>query len=623
MILRMFPAERSTMSRWLTLCLLALLLAGCGSTPRRELAPDTARTAEALYREGAFARAAQAFLDAAEQHRSRRNWYQLRAAEAWRELGDLEAARAALDGAGRRRLDEVESLRLDLLLAELALDVGNHAHAQDLLTRPHDSVPEAYRARYHDLAARAWEGTDPFTAAAERAWLQPFLLPAERADNLRAIEALLVGIPDRALATRTAALPPGHPLYRHAGRALSVRGLPLPRAEDRTIGWQSDGGSVADADGYRPPARVALLLPEQGPLAAAGRAVREGFLAAYFEESRTRPQVLVFDTGLTPEDAHAAYRRAVAAGVDAVVGPLSRESVGALFERADISVPVLALNRSTGAPPPPGSLSFALAPEDEAVAVAERLAHGGARRVVAIASAGDNGARSLSAFRARFEALGGTVAAETLLAGTDPDYSVALNAAFAAAGQVTEPMLDALGNETLRTRAAADALFLAVDPQHARLLVPQLNILGTDGMPRASTSAIHAVAGNAQLDRDFDGIVVTEVPWLLGDQPGIPRHARVAEELPYANGPGGRLVAFGIDAFRLLSWLEYLAAHPDARLQGATGALRIDGFGRVLRDPGWGVFRNGRLRPLQAPAEAAAPGKRTSARTGRADAGTP
>src|SRR5690606_2829064 len=207
MILRMFPAERSTMSRWLTLCLLALLLAGCGSTPRRELAPDTARTAEALYREGAFARAAQAFLDAAEQHRSRRNWYQLRAAEAWRELGDLEAARAALDGAGRRRLDEAESLRLDLLLAELALDVGNHAHAQDLLTRPHDSVPEAYRARYHDLAARAWEGTDPFTAAAERAWLQPFLLPAERADNLRAIEALLVGIPDRALATRTAALP--------------------------------------------------------------------------------------------------------------------------------------------------------------------------------------------------------------------------------------------------------------------------------------------------------------------------------------------------------------------------------------------------------------------------------
>src|SRR5690606_23655369 len=155
--------------------------------------------------------------------------------------------------------------------------------------------------------------------------------------------------------------------------------------------------------------RVALLLPEHGPLAPAGRAVREGFLAAYFEEQRVRPELLVFDTGSTPEDALLAYQQAVSAGVDAVVGPLSRDSVNALFERGPVSLPVLAPSRSTGAPPPPGSLSYALTPEEEAIAAAERLAHRGARRVLSIAGEGENGNRALSAFRARFESLGGSV----------------------------------------------------------------------------------------------------------------------------------------------------------------------------------------------------------------------
>lgn len=592
------------MFRWLSLCLLALLLSGCGSVPRRDVVPEAARLAEALYRDGDFAGAADAFLAAGGDQRSRRNYFQLRAAEAWRELGDLDAAGRALESVGRRNLDEDESLRLDLLLAEVALRRGDFGAAQDLLTRPHDSVPERFRARFHDLGARAWERDDPFTAAAERAWLQPHLLPAERADNLRRIEALLVTVPDRVLATRTAALPAGHPLYRHAGRALGVRGMPLPRPDDRTIGWQQDGATqAADIDGYRPPRRVALLLPAEGPLAPAGRAVREGFLAAYFEETRERPEILAFDTGSTPAEALAAYRSAVDAGVDAVVGPLARDSVGTLFESGAISVPVLALNRSTGAPPPPGSMSFALTPEEEAIAVAERLAHGGARRVAAIAGAGDNGSRSLSAFRARFEALGGTVVSETLLDATDPNYADALRAAFNAAGQPAAPGTD-VGAEPAATQPvgsayAVDALFLAVDADQARLLVPQLDILGVGSLPKVATSQIHAVAGSSRLDRDLDGIVVTEVPWLLGDHPGIPAHSAVSAELPFAIGPASRLLAFGIDAFRLLAYLEFLAQDPDAQLQGATGTLRIDGFGRVLRVPAWGVFRNGRLRPLR------------------------
>ena len=40
----------------------------------------------------------------------------------------------------------------------------------------------------------------------------------------------------------------------------------------------------------------------------------------------------------------------------------------------------------------------------------------------------------------------------------------------------------------------------------------------------------------------------------------------------------------------MCAWLEYLATANGASLPGATGTLRIDGFGNVLRTPAWAVF---------------------------------
>ena len=63
------------------------------------------------------------------------------------------------------------------------------------------------------------------------------------------------------------------------------------------------------------------------------------------------------------------------------------------------------------------------------------------------------------------------------------------------------------------------------------------------------------------------------------------------------HGGGARLFAFGADAFRLSAYLESLATDPQAVVRGATGELRLDGFGNVLRDSDWAVFSGGRTRP--------------------------
>ena len=59
-----------------------------------------------------------------------------------------------------------------------------------------------------------------------------------------------------------------------------------------------------------------------------------------------------------------------------------------------------------------------------------------------------------------------------------------------------------------------------------------------------------------------------------------------------------KLFAFGYDAWLLTAYLERLATRADGNVQGATGTLRIDGFGNVVRTPAWSTFSGGIAVPL-------------------------
>ena len=48
----------------------------------------------------------------------------------------------------------------------------------------------------------------------------------------------------------------------------------------------------------------------------------------------------------------------------------------------------------------------------------------------------------------------------------------------------------------------------------------------------------------------------------------------------------------------LTAYLEKLALNPDAEIHGATGTLRMDGFGNIQRRPTWSTFSGGRPVPL-------------------------
>ena len=391
-----------------------------------------------------------------------------------------------------------------------------------------------------------------------------------RAANDAQIDRLLSQLDNATLAREAALLAVGDPLYHYAGRALLRRGLALPRPFDRTA-WQFSAGNrpEADRDGYRPPMKLAVLLPLSGSLAPAAAPVRDGLLAAYYGESRRRPDIQFYDTAA---GAVAAYDRAVAEGNDFVVGPLGRDEVSALFARAALPVPVLALNRGI-AQPPAGTASFSLSPEDEGIAAAEYLLNRGARRVLVIAGGDETQRRAVASLRER---LGERGAAVTDVAGEGSSEF----APFAS------------------REGGIDAVFLAVKGSSARTLMPRLALAGLADRPRVATSQLLSGTGKPEQDRVLDGIAFPSESWTTGGVRGLPSAASVGATLATARGAAARLFAFGHDAWLLTAYLEHLALSPDGQIAGATGTLRIDGFGNVQRTPSWSTFSSGVAVPL-------------------------
>jgi len=343
--------------------------------------------------------------------------------------------------------------------------------------------------------------------------------------------------------------------------------------------WRFDPARpAAERDGYRPPRKLAVLLPMTGQLATAASPVRDGLLAAYYAERRERPELAFYDTQGTAAGAVAARDRAVAEGADQVLGPLGRDEVSALSVGAQ-ATPLLALNRGNAAPPG-NTGTFSLAPEDEGSAAAEYLLSRNARRVLVLSNGDDHAQRSAAALRTRLEADGGAIVGTLAIVGDKPgDQSEALRAAASREGGV-------------------DALLIALRGNQARLVVPQLFAAGLGDKLRVATSQLSSGTGKAEEDRALDGIAFASETWLTGGLPGLPSAATLGKDLPTARGPAARLFAFGHDAWLLSAYLQYLAEHPDASVQGATGTLRLDADGYVRRIPAWANFSNGIVVPL-------------------------
>jgi len=356
------------------------------------------------------------------------------------------------------------------------------------------------------------------------------------------------------------------------------------------------------------PAVVALLLPLTGRLQAAGRAVRDGFLAAALAEPPgQRPRIELLDTAEL--GATAAYARALEVGAGAVAGPLAKEDVAALVTARSLPVPTLALNTTPVESPPPFLYQFALDPEQEARAAARRIGRDGRTRGIALFPRSAWGDRVHAAFTEELRAAGVELGSVQFYDPAAKDFSGPLRAAlgrFGGAGDRSPSGAPPKRDAAAEARDGPQFAFLAASAPAARALVPQLRFQMAYELPLYATS--DALEPGSRAVPDIDGLVYPEMPWILYGGLGAPELWDVLRSEWAAAGRGRlRLYAFGFDAYRLLR--EMNSAVRGIGVSGLTGKLLVAADGRVQRELEWAQVERGRPQVVGPVLLPAAPGE--------------
>lgn len=340
------------------------------------------------------------------------------------------------------------------------------------------------------------------------------------------------------------------------------------------------------------PSAIALLLPLQGNLGPFGRAIRDGILAAHYEQ-RNSTRLRIYDT--TNSDISETVDRAVSEGAELIIGPLSRENVTVLAS-LDLAVPVVALNRTIGAIGNTDLYQFGLAPEDEMIQVAEQVSREGFLKALTIAPQGDWGDRNLAVFKSHWEALGGILVEEARFF-DQRDYSDLVKSLLKVdqSQQRSKELRRIIGQRfefTPRRRRDIDFIFLLANPSQARGINPTLAFFYADDIPVYASSHVHEYSESRIDNIDLNGIRFCDIPWKLANTGRLQNEVHKLWET--SRSTYSPYFALGIDAYRLYPRLQQLKEIAGERMFGATGVLTLKN-NTIVRSLMWAQFRNGKV----------------------------
>lgn len=351
------------------------------------------------------------------------------------------------------------------------------------------------------------------------------------------------------------------------------------------------------------PQKITLMLPLSGPNAAAGKAIRDGFFAAYYNaralQSQT-PDISILDTSRS-DNFLALYDQAIAQGSELIIGPLQKNHVQILEQQFDLAIPTLALNYGANEKATTNLYQFGLSAEDEAKQVAQKAWQDGHRYSLVLAPESEWGKRITNAFATEWRVLSGTLL-EVQHFDEDKSFSNAIQELL----NIDESYrryqrLKSLTNSkiefTPRRRTDIDFIFIASSPKQARQIKPTLAFHFAGNVPVYATSHIFSGLRAPLLDRDLDEIFFCETPWML-QQPEDALKTLIKQTWPTTANHLGRLYALGIDAYRLFPRLKQLSLIENSQLDGMTGKLSLDPQGRVVRTLKWAQFKNGEIRKI-------------------------
>ncbi len=471
-----------------------------------------------------------------------------------------------------------------------------------------DKLPSYYQIQYHQLLALAYAATDkPFESVTERIKLDPLLTDEfGQKNNRRKLWLTLTNLSQEELNEAASAAANQTLLqgwlqlaqisrqYRDNPKSLLAA---LDQWQARFIQHPANSLLPNPLDSIvnkmvTPPKQIALLLPLNGALQGPGTAVLDGFMAANKERANQVPlKIKTYDTN--QGDIAALYQSAINDGADYVVGPLTKSQVAAIAALPH-PVPTLFLNDAT-IPVQDNSYVFGLSPLNEAEQVAIRAYSKGYHRALIIAPENEWGNEVTKAFTSQWQKKGGKVV-DVFAYGTQDDLNKKMkDFLHVTEGQQREKKLkELLGyniEPVINRRQDFDMIFLLAYPSKARQIMPLLKYYFAANVPIFATSTVYGGSANPLKDKDLDGIIFCDIPWVFSHQMG-------SRNWPEQFNSYNRLYSLGKDSYTLATQLNHLLLFPADRSISGDGILYLKSSQQVARVLEWGQFREGLAHSL-------------------------
>lgn len=491
-------------------------------------------------------------------------------------------------------LTNTQQMIVALLNANIALNKKDTTTALSLLTGKTfyqlDEQDPDLQVRVRLLKASAFElEGKPLQALRERSYISSFLKGNTAQDNQDNIWRLAMSVPLDALLSAADSGETGG--WLELAKAVKTAST-VTEQKQNIENWIAANPNHPAA--INPPAelltikglttetysKIAVLLPQKQKYA---QAIYNGFIAAYYQApNKDKVTIKAYESTDYPT-MDAFYAQAQKDGIQLVVGPLDKAQINGLSKKSTLPITTLALNYTDTNTQPPQLFQFGLLPEDEAREAATRAFNDGKRHAIAVVPQGEWGKKVLSAFRAKWEEQGGVLEGIEYI-----DRPVDLDGQMVALTKKLPNLKEANDN----------MLFMVADPAMARQIRALLTYHDEKDLPVYATSHIYSGVPSANQDADLNGVLFTDVPWLLSDN--NPVQQAIVAQWPQAKTSFARLYALGADTWSLIPRLSELKALPNSRIEGLSGELSIDSQQRVVRKLPWATFDKGLIQPAPA-----------------------
>ncbi len=391
-------------------------------------------------------------------------------------------------------------------------------------------------------------------------------------------------------------------------------------------------------DSFTGQRHIAVFLPMQGKFARISATIKNGILSASYEDKQSSPKSTVrfYDTsfynnsssnndnspnsrssnsgasnGDLSDSSHSndneginkatgfqeLYQQAINNGATNIIGPLDKAVINQLVQQSSYEIPVLTLNYSEDLHANANNLfQYGLSPEDEARQVAELAVKQNKMRAAVFFPESSWGDRLRDAFSEHYHFLGGRVLASQNYPTNTYDYRAPIKQLLNLdQSAIRRKKVENTINKNVKgdpyRRHDIDMIFLAATHRSARGIMPAFKFHHAGDVPVYSTSAAYTGKENVERDRDLNGLIFCDLPWVL-------KNTSPLESVFKENWPKQinytRLFALGVDAYHLVHNLNHLGNENHGAYEGQTGKIKLDNNNRVTRELLWAKFRKGK-----------------------------